>query len=92
MTNPVYQESKDQTGPKYVYKVSHCDVLCGWPARPSLKGLKAFVKDLGSPILTATRARESKMMHFEGPLAEVERIRAWAHEWVVAWIETHDNK
>jgi len=92
-TGPVqYQESRDQTGPKYVYKVSYCDVLCGWPARPSFKGLAAFVKDLNSLVLTKTRVHGSKLVHFEGPLQEVERIKVWAHEWVAAWREAHSEQ
>ena len=89
-TGPVqYQESVDQTGPKYVYQASYCDVLCGWPARPSFKGLAAFVKELKCEVLSKTRAHGSKLVHFEGPLQEVERIKAWAHEWVKSWREAH---
>ena len=92
-TGPVqYQESSDQTGPKYVYKVSYCDVMCGWPKQPSFKGLKAFVNGLGSELLMTTRQRGSKLVHFEGPLQEVERIKAWAHEWVAAWREAHSEQ
>jgi hypothetical protein len=92
-TGPVqYQESRDQTGPKYVYKASYCDVLCGWPERPSFKGLAAFVKALDSLVLTKTRERGSALVHFEGPLQEVERIKAWAHEWATAYREAHSEQ
>jgi hypothetical protein len=92
-TGPVqYQESVDQTGPKYVYKASYCDVLCGWPERPSFKGLAAFVKELNSLVLTKTRERGARLVHFEGPLQEVERIKAWAHEWVKAYREAHSEQ
>jgi hypothetical protein len=92
-TGPVYyQESREQVGQKYVYQASNCSVLCGWPARPSFKGLKAFVKELGSVVLVTTRERGSMLVYFEGPLAEVERIKAWTHEWTKAYREAHSEQ
>lgn len=92
-TGPVYfQESRDQVGEKYAYKASSCSVLCGWPARPSFKGLAAFVKDINCVVLLKTRQHGSKLVYFEGPLQEVERIKAWAREWVTAYREAHSEQ
>ncbi len=92
-TGPVfYQESHKQTGPQYAYKASYCDILCGWPKHPSFKKLDALVKDIACPVLAKTREHGSMLVHFEGPLAEVERIKAWAAEWVKAYREAHSEQ
>lgn len=87
-----HQESSGQTGPKYVYRASYCDILCGWPRRPSFKSLNLLYKGIDSKALTRTRERGSKLVHFEGALADIERIKAWAAEWVKDYREAHPEK
>lgn len=91
-TGPVfYQESHKQTGPQYAYKASCCDILCGWPAYPSFKKLDEVVKDIGSAVLAKTREHGSRLVHFEGPLADIERIKAWAAQWRKDYREAHND-
>jgi len=85
----MYQESRGQTGPMYVYPVSSGGVTCGYPKRPSIKGLKALVKEIDCSVLKVIRQGKSPTFYIEGPVAEVERITAWADGWMVDYRHSH---
>ena len=89
-TGPVhYQASKGQYGPNYAYKVSACDILIGWPLRPSLVALAAYVKDFDKQVFIRTHDPRAKVVHFEGPLEQIESLRRWASQWTHDYREVH---